>query len=534
MNASAPTRGTLLILAFYLALSVAWTWPWARFDDTLPTRQFDLFGVVWVLEHARDLLDLRASASEWPTGEDVTRLDTWVLAAIGLVRGWVGLDTIVTTRLLVLLAPVVSALAMESCARRLDIARPWSVIAGVIFGFSGIGATALLEGHVYALLVPWLPLLLRDLHDATSAGGRARVGARAGLWWALCLLTSAYTGLVATLVGGVWLVRSVRERWAWRGIAGFFAVVVPLGVAYTALFQHGRGSVASDPATVLLGGSASLATLATWSPDVDLQNHSMAAPLGFVTVALVLAGVIVLRRYSTWRTLLGIAVLGVVLALGPAVQAGMGGHGLVYWLDLQGGASWLGLLHFPLRFIVLWYLGAGLVAARAAQAIAATNGRSFRVNALGVFALVLADVFVTSGFAARTGRVDLTAPSAYGSGPLVDLVPEDPFPGSGVELGARRLVCLYQASHREPVLGRCLGPHGSAPHDGAERALRAALLDGGDVRAAVEALGAAAIVVHLDLFRPEDRALIVAGLQAVLGEPRRSKDGGESVVVFGE
>lgn len=532
-----PALSTPATLLAFTALSIAWSWPWAAYDGhAFPTRQFDLYGVLWVVEHARDLLvDLRSTTSGLPAGEDVTRLDTWVLAGIGALLH--GLDPVRIVQALVLLGPVASAFAAERCAARgLGVARPWSLVAGVVYAFSGLGATALLEGHVYYLLAPWLPLQAWAMLAATGPGARVRHGALAALFWALSLLTSAYLGLAATLLAVVLAARGLATRLdrrpLLRSAAGFVAVALPVGVAYTAVFARGTGAVASDPATVLAGGSATLATLATWSPDIDLANHSIAAPLGFAALALVLVAPVVLRDRAGWRALTALAAVAILLALGPAVQVGMGGIGTWYQVDLRGAGAVFGLLHFPVRMLWLWYLCAGLVAALSAEALARRAGRP----AAAVLALVAADAFVTTGVPVRTGAVLAAAPSAYARAPagrpVLDLFAEDPHPGSGLDLWARRLACYYQLRHGLPVPGRCLGPHGAPPQEAAERALRAALLDGDDPRPALATLDVGAVAVHLDLFRPEERRRVLTGLSDALGAPVVTTDGGETVALF--
>jgi hypothetical protein len=521
-------------------LSVLFSWPWAALDGTfLPTRQFDLYGTVWLVEHARlALATLRSPVSGLPDGEDLHRLDTWVLAALGaLTSGW--LDPVRLLQAVVLAGPVLSAVAAERCAARgFGVRPPWSLVAGVIYGFSGLGATALLEGHVYYLLDPWLPLLLWALLAANGPGGRLQHGLAAGAAWALALGTSAYLGIVGAILAAVFFARGawirLDRRPVARALAGFVAAALPVGALYALVFRGGSAGVASDPATVLAGGSATLASLATWSPAIELDDHSIAAPLGFVTLALVAVAPVVLAGKGGWRTLAGLAVASVVLALGPTVQTGMGGLGTWYWVDLRGAGANLAFLHFPVRFLWLWSLCGGIVAAQVVDALAERLGA--RVAA-PLLALVAFDALVISAVPLRVGTVPATIPSAYAAAPpdglLLDLLAEDPNPGSGIDLWMRRLACYYQARHHRPVVGRCLSPLGAPPQEAAERALREALLDGTDPRGPLATLGVAAVAVHLDLFTPDARAAVMAGLGAALGPPAAtSTDGGETVALF--
>ena len=49
--------------------------------------------------------------------------------------------------------------AERSAASDLGVGRPASLLAGIAYGYSGIAGNVILEGHVYHLLNPWLPLL---------------------------------------------------------------------------------------------------------------------------------------------------------------------------------------------------------------------------------------------------------------------------------------------------------------------------------------------------------------------------------------
>ena len=534
----ARARPALIAALGFAVLSVAWSWPWVTAGSVVYGRQFDLWGVLWLLEHARTFLpDLHSTISGLPDGEDLRRLDTWVLMAVGAVTHGL-LDPVRVAQLLVLVGPVGSAVAAERCAARgLGVAPPWSAIAGIVYGFSGLGATALLEGHVYVLADPWLPLLAWAGLRASGPGGTRRDGVFAGVAWGLAHLTTAYLGLVGALLITALVGRALLARADRRALVapatGFLLAAAPFALVWAWTFLTGSGQVASEPGTVLAGGSATLTTLATWSPAVDLDNHSIAAPLGFAALALVAVAPVVLRDRRGWRTLLGLALAAILLALGPAVGVGMGGRGTWYWLDLRGASPIFGLLHFPVRFLWAWYLAGGLVAAMAAEALAARAGRA----AYGLLPLVVLDAFVTSGAPLRLRAIDAGVPSAYSAIPAgtrtLDLLAEDPHAGSGMDVWMRRVACGYQVRHHLPLVARCLGPHGALTAEDEERALRAALLDGGDPRPPLDALGVGAVVLHLDLFRPEDRGRVSDALEAAFGPPlARSDDAGESVVAW--
>lgn len=545
---SRPLVRNALTVALYTAVAVVFTWPLAA--DPLGqhvSRHFDHYGVMWI-SAAVDTVDgaLRTDASNWPLGKSLLRADSFVLLGLARLLGSFGLAGLAGP-LCVLVGPVLSAWAAERVsARTFGAAWPWSILAGLAYGFSGLGMTVLLEGHDYALLDPWLPLLAERITRATGPEGRVRDGVLAGLYWTLALLTTAYVGVAATMLAAALLARGL---WLRRGRAGpvlaAAAIIVPVALGYAALFGSDGSAVrrASDttalPRELMEGGSARLGSLLAWSPAVDLSGHSVAPSLGLTVVVLALVAPRVLRGRPGWRVLLGGAIATVALSLGPRL------HLSAYDLDLPWllaplthvpGAT---LFRFPVRLLWIAGLGFGLVAARVATRLAETSPRLAPL--LLVFGLV--DIVVATGAPLRTVAVPTAAPSAYAAAPagwaLLEVYP--PFYGSlrDLDVYVGNLTCSYRTAAPRPVMHDCLtttlrsSPGHALKQWLVARAFDEALDAPGAVQARLVGLGVGAVALHPDLYAAPDRAAVTTGLAHLLGgAPAESVDGGEHVMVW--
>jgi len=518
--------GHLLVLGCFVLVSAAWSYPAVLLDPgRLPGRHFDLLPALWLADQApRVGTDLFHATSAWPEGETLARLDSWVFLALSwLLRPLLSASTIVG--LVAWLGPALTAFAAERCAALgFGVSRPWSLVAGLATGFSGVMASAALEGQVPHVLEPGLPLVLGAAWLASGSDGRLRHGLWAGLGASLALLTTAYHGLVAVVVLVVLGLRALTT--GWRAVLHHCAalvVLLPVTGWLALTYRAGAGDTVPPRRIVDLArlGSASLDSLLTWTPTVDVVGHSVGAPTG----ALVAAGLLLGWRARGARWLLGLAAVGLLLALGPVWRlelddAGMPSPLSFLWLPPLGA-----VLRFPVRFAWLTAMCGGVAAALLLDRARPTG--LFRVAALSV---ALLDVFVVTGMPGRQGEIAAPVSLGEGEGAVLDLYGLAAWPEqSDVEMWARNESCARQLAHGQPVLERCIGTSVASPRVRVATWLLPRLMrpqgPPADTSRRLAAAGVGSVVLHRDWFRAED----LPTLQAVLGEllgPPATESGG--------
>lgn len=521
-----------------LALAVAWTWPAAVAGDALLVgRHFDLPGTVWFIDAApRVLPGLHDPLTAWPAGADYDRPDSYLLLALGgLLQG---LSAVRVHNLLQVVGVWTSAWAAEAFARAVGARFPASLVAGAAYGFCGLAASALLEGHVYLALNPWLPLFGWAWLRATGPDGRAAHGLAAAGAWSLALLTSAYVGLAASLLAlGLLAAGGARRSLRPGPVLAAALPVAAVGGLYLWAFSggsmHGGAPWVADDfpsrAAFLQSRSADVVNLAAATAEVDRVGHSLSAWLPGTALALFLAAPVALRGQRLWRGLALTGVAALVLSLGPAIASPTRAW-LPLPLGLVAGFDAADLLRFPVRLGWAWALCAGVVAARVATVLLERGGRW----AWPLAAAMLLDVFFWGGLPTRQRTQLADAPSAYaGEGAVLDLYPEQPRGPGEWNAWSQALACLYQVEHGRPIVDDCVAPYPEDnPRMALQRSVTGALLRGEPVRPILEVEDVRTVALHPDLFTPGDRARLSEGLAALDGAPRESRDGGERVVAY--
>jgi hypothetical protein len=508
------------MLLAWMALSVAWSWPLAA-DPVASTvsLHFDQLPAAWLVDAARSFLPSGVSSwSAWPSGEPMQRLDSFLFVGLAMAFGG-AVPGMLLTNLFVLLGPVASAWAMACAARRmLGVDRAGQFFAGVLYGFGPMALVAALEGQVYALLAPWLPLCAWAAWE-----GRAVATAMA---FALALCGTAYHGVNAALVlaAVLWLRLPVLGRGAVARVLGAVGVA---GAAYAAFYATGasRGTGPVEGATPV--------TLLAWSPWLDLARHSLGPVLGVATLAFAVGAVLRWREIGLDRRLArGLFVLGacaVLLALGPRLQLGVvPGRGVPTPLALLEGTGVFRALRFPLRF--------GLTAALAWSMLGAALVSRMRRPWVAVLAALL-DVLVAGGAVGRLRGHPVPVPRLYAllpQAPVLELYPEFGDSREDLNYYAQNLACHYQRFHRRPILERCLNTDlSTSPRWQAGAALHARVFAGEPVLAWLKAQRVGSVVVHADLYAPDMREEVLGALLRELGEPvAQGHDGGEWLMAW--
>ncbi len=500
-------------LLFFLAVAVVWSWPLVLDPlGTTVSRHFDQYPAAWLVHAAASYVpDGVSEWSAWPGGEPVVRLDSFLFALLAVALQGV-VPGLLVTNLFVLLGPAVSAWAAERFAREaLGATFPGSLLAGLAFGFCPLALVGVLEGHVYYLLNPWLPLLALHTWRGESY--------RAALHWTLCLLTTAYMGVDGLVVIGAILL--YRRRLDLR----LLLPVALVGAVYAASFLGGQGATTRDAHDALARlGAASLLTLVSWNPWWDLTRHSLAPAIAVLPLCLSLLAPIAGAPHRRFLLALGLGCA--VLAVGPSLEYGIGpGERLPTLLHPLFEAGLFDVFRFPIRFAWVTALALGGLAA------VVVSGVSPRWRLVFV-GLGVVDALVLSGAVFRVAAHPAPVPSIYATlpdGAVLDLYPEVGGDQEDIGFYQQNLSCWYQTAHRRPVLERCLNTDLTrSPRRTVGKALHAALLGEGDPRPILADADVASLVIHLDLYQPHERAVVVDGLARALGPASaETRDGGE-------
>jgi hypothetical protein len=444
---------------FWLVVALVWTWPAVLANgEQLVGRHFDAMGTIWTISAApRLLFGLADPLTVWPEGAVYGSVDSLTLLPLSALFQWVG-----AVRLHAwfgVLGVAVSGWAASGFARAVGAPRPWNLIAGLLFACSGLSANALLEGHSYHLLNPWLPLFAWAWWRATGPAGGWRDGLWAGLAFSLTLLTTAYLGVAAAIIGFGLSIDALlrRPRTLMRPVLVFMAVSTP-AVLWVVLGVTGDlpPITGTSEAAALRRASLNLASLGLPIAEIDRSGHSWALALSpLIGVGLLFASV-VRPAQARWWPLVGTTALALALMMGP-VMALANDPGDPTFASPFGGLWQLpgwSQLRFPGRLGWAFNLMGGVLAAQFAAQVARRVGRPAR----WILVAVLVESLFLVGLPFRqvlrpTMAKDI---SSIEDKPLFSLLPESLGPaGEGTSwMGA--VDCLAQASHAAPIALDCV------------------------------------------------------------------------------
>jgi len=507
--------------AFWVGASLLWTWPAALAGpDRLVGRHFDTHGTIWTIDAAPRLLTgLMDPLTRWPLEAEYGAMDSFVLLPIAAAMNWVG-----AVRLhawLGILGVALSAWAASGFARAMGAQRPWSLIAGGVFAFSGLAANALLEGHVYQVVNPWMPWMCWAIWRGTGPEGRLHHGLLGGLCFSLSLLTTGYLGVAAAVlalglfIGGLW----TRRAALLPVMAGFAAVALPVGLVYLSVFMGSDGAVASEGLSGSLRTRAvSMVSIGMASAEVDRVGHSWALALSPIAITLCLLAPRALGRKYRWRALLLSGLAALFIAMGPDLVVGLRPDDPVIpsplgWIwDMDGG----GYLRFPGRISWAWNLVAGVVGALVAQTLASHVGRRAR----WILIAAALEAFILVGLPWRQVSRPASTPAVYhsASGPVFELLPEGSSSAGEVDSWLSAMSCLYQTDHHQPIGDDCVTvPATGSPRAELGRWVAARILEGDGPRAwsQIADLGFSAVSWNPDLVHPANAARVGSALSTL-------------------
>ena len=495
---------SMLDIVLWVVLAAAWTWPAIRAGNhSVVGRHFDTLGTVWAIDAASRILSgLRDVETSWPLIADYRHIDSFVLLPVSAL--FRRIDAVRLHGLFQVAGVAASAWAAQGFARAIGARRPWDMLAGLSFAFSGLSAYALLEGHVYHVMNPFLPLFAWAWWRAMFDRRRFVSGIYAGGLFVLSLLTSAYIGVAALVVAVTFFLSGMLKygRLVSKPALGALAVTIPVVLLYAAQFCNAPELNRRMTEGSVLMNSMHLVSMIGATPEVDRSGHSLAAELMPLVLALVIAAPLLLRGRWEYRVLMSTAVAGFLLAVGPFFGASAA-HTLVRTpLALLVDSPLAVMFRFSLRYVSVWNLCAGALAGLAASKLAGRLGKSVWLLML----LALLHPFVMIRLPGRQMVRCWTTPDVYFSeaGPVLDLFPSKEQQRCPLESPwFSGLACMYQLDHHRPLADNCIetiGPNIPRAMLG-KWAIQQLLAGQADaVKRNLANLGFTTIVLHSDYF----------------------------------
>lgn len=397
-------RASLAVIAVYLALTAAMTWPLAaRLSSHLgaPEGPGDPYLNVWILgwdlrtivERPGALLDGRVFDANifHPAAGTLAYSDHLLPQALMVLPVYLATgDVVVCYNVLLFLSFFLSGLAMHACARQLGAPVAGAFVAGIAWAFWPYRFSHLIHLQLQSLYL--LPLAVLFL-ARYLAGARLRdallLGLVAGLQAASSFYYGVATGLALVTIGAVagvlvgrWRQPKYLAGLAVAAIVGTL-VVAPVAWPYWRMQRQegfGRtvdeaGRHAAVPASYLqvpevnaVYGRTRLLTARDTSGDLRpgrLEGVEQGLFPGFALFVLAALGVWRTRLAATRPftiALLALALLGFLLSLGPEGWRALYAAFHRYAIGFQA-------IRAPARFGVLVAFGCALLAARGASSV---------------------------------------------------------------------------------------------------------------------------------------------------------------------
>ncbi len=528
----------------WFVFAVAWTWPAALAGPDIVGLHFDALGTVWVIDAAHRLgFALRDAFTVWPIGVTYSAIDSWVLLPLAwmgaklnaaLVHGWIQVVGV-----------AVSAFAASRFAREVGARSPYDLLAGLCFMGSGLTAAALLEGHVYQVFNPWMPLMGMYLWRCSQPDANIKHGVAAGVFFACSLFTSGYIGLAAGLMGlGLGLPSLFRSHSRIPvACSGLIAVVV--GYFYIDLFAAAHTPGAANASTeALRKGSLALTSMGPPSMEVDRAGHSWALAISSSMVAL---AIVAWRlRTAGARRLLFVAVTTIFIAMGPEWALGLSPDEPMITSPLA--PLWeipaVEFLRWPGR---LMWSALLVLAVLAAVGLTQIAGRLGHRTGVGLLVLLVLEAFIMVGLPFRQSTISGEIPEVYqeDSGAVYDLVGQGINQSAEIDSWVNATLCQYQTVHSRSISKDCVrcrtgssrdlsedcAPEGSARAD-LNRWITSRLYEGNveAVMTRLRSLNFTSLAVHLDWIRKSDRMRLQHSLSSL--NPLIETDIGEGLYMY--
>ena len=377
----AARRTAHVVVALYLAIALAWSWPLALHLGTRFTHDpGDPLLVTYLIWWNAQALPLTAAwwsaPFYWPQPGALALTEHLAgLAIITTPLQWLGASPLLTYNLVLIASTWWSGLATHALARRLGASTLAALCAGLAFAYAPYRVGQL--GHLQLYACWWLPLTLLAMH-AYYDDRRPRWLLLAGGSWLLQGLTNGYFLLFVPVLVACWLAwftRRAQLRAATGLLLAFLAaalLALPFLLKYyTVQAALGLSRSAGEMMAYSAGPESFLSAtplLRVWQTRPPLTTEHVLFP-GITALALTLAGMAVTRRDRRFQFYALAAVLMTALAMGPsgtplAAEVLWHPYTLLAWLPGFSG------LRVPARFYMLSVLCLAVAAGLAFDALA--------------------------------------------------------------------------------------------------------------------------------------------------------------------
>ena len=392
------------LAGLFVVLTVAATWPQARYLGSQATPHQDVYFNMWRLEwfaHALATFPTRLFDANifYPQTRTLAYSDAMPLEGmIASPMVWAGLRPVLVHNLMLLGAICGSGLAMFALARYLTGSRGAAVLAGIVFAFAPYRFEHFM--HMELQWAMWTPLAFLALHRTLDTG-QWKYGIATGLCVALQMLSSIYYGIfLATLLGlGALLFivgdRKVALSRAVLPLAAGAALAAAISAVYAIPYLRVHDRVGDRPEHEIAAFSARPSSYLTAPPGNWLYGYT-AGPRngperrlfpGAIPIFLAIIGL--LLRVPSRRALV------YLILLAAAFEASLGVGGYVYSFLHEHVQAYRGLrASARLGIFVLMFLA--VLAAYGYAVLAEGRRVTIRAALLGALALGLLVEYRTS------------------------------------------------------------------------------------------------------------------------------------------
>ncbi|MCP4919214.1 MAG: hypothetical protein GY913_20125 [Proteobacteria bacterium] len=545
------TKEAALVALLFAALAVGSTWPLAADLDgqiLMSSERFDGYGTIWLGEHVWRALTgdaqlLHAMEMNHPEGLDLRLADSFVYGLLFVPLRAV-MPSVAAFNIYALISLAGTGLAGWWLARGpLGTRTLPALVCGIVVAFNAAMLNYRIEGEAY-LLGSWcLPLLAGLL--VLAGRGSVRAGAGAGACLAVLAWSSGYLAIDGAFIAAAIAPLSVLAGQR-RGIAlpalAFVVVALVLIAPLASMVGAGlenaldaRFRADEAPLANITADSVSLSSMIAVLPETAFLRQGRLSYAGLAPLVLG-AGALLVVPWRKWLPWAGVALAGLVLALGPYLRltdADLGVGLTLPYAALAGLSESFTAYRMPIRFLAVSALGMGALLALFLDQLATVGvGRRLRIP---IAAAVVLDCLVMNGFALERTLTPVEIPDGYERlskrGAVFDLWGPD-----RQMLRHAGLSAFYQTAHGQPVVADFTRIESPQTMLGERLGVALAVGEQDDAHELLQVLaglGVSDVALHADTFRSDDAAAIRARLR-ILATPTSRDPGGVEIYTLPE